>query len=84
MVQVKSVSELKSMIIDENKHDYFILLNGNLRSSKTIDVTDDCEKFCVRNEIDGTEQVLSESELMDRDITNIGYAIENGAFYCYD
>ena len=84
MRQVKSISDLKSMIIDENIHDYFIMLNGGMRSSKTIDVTDDCEKFCVCNEIDGSEQVLSESEIMDRDFTNIGYAIVNGAFYSYN
>ena len=84
MRKVTSISELKSMIIDENKHDYFILLNGGLRSSKFVDVDDKCEKFYIMNEIDGTEQELSESEIMDRDITNIGYAIENGAFYCFD
>jgi hypothetical protein len=35
----------------------------------------------VLNEIDGTEQELTEQELMNGDITNIGKAINNGAFY---
>jgi len=84
MKKVTSLAELRSMIVDSNIHDYFILLNGNLRSSKTIDVTDDCSKFCIVNEIDGTEQVLTESEMLDRNLTNIGYAIQNGAFFAYD
>lgn len=84
MKKVTSLAELRSMIVDNNIHDYFILLNGNFRSSKTIDVTDDCSKFCIVNEIDGTEQVLSEGEMMDRNFTNIGYAIQNGSFFAYD
>lgn len=81
--QVKSVNQLKTILADGETKDFFILLNGGLRSSKTISFDGD-NIFYVLNEIDDTEQVLTEQELMDSDITNIGKAINNGAFYQYD
>lgn len=81
MTKVKSVAHLREMV-RAGHHDFFVVLAGGLaRRSKEIDVDSD-GKFYVFNEIDGTEDVLTEEELMDRNITNIGYAITNGAFYC--
>lgn len=81
MKQVNDINHLRSLI-EEGNHDFFIKLNFGMRSSKTIDIDDD-GKFCITNEIDGTEDLLTEVELQDRNITNIGYAISVGAFYCY-
>lgn len=78
--QVKSVNQLKTILADGETKDFFILLNFGLRSSKAISFDGD-NTFYVLNEIDGTEQELTEQELMDSDITNIGKAINNGAFY---
>lgn len=83
MTKVTSIGELKEMV-QNDKFDYFIVLNGGFRSSKTICMNDDGERFDIINEIDDSEQTLSADELMDRNVTNIGYAIQNGAFYCYD
>lgn len=84
MKQIKSIKELRSAILNESKHDFFILLNGGLRSSKCIDLSDDEQIFLVDNEIDGVEEQLTEEELMDPGCSNIGVAITKGAFYCYD
>jgi hypothetical protein len=81
-IKVKDLEHLKSLIENKNRHDYFIQLNFGVRSSKTIDY--DNGKFQVTNEIDGSEQVLSDSEMMDESRTNIGKAINFGAFYCYN
>lgn len=80
--QVKSVNQLKTILADGETKDFFIMLNFGLRSSKAISFDGD-NTFYVLNEIDGTEQELTEQELMDSDITNIGKAINNGAFYLY-
>lgn len=78
--QVKSVNQLKTILADGETKDFFILLNFGLRSSKAISFDGD-NTFYVLNEIDGTEQELTEQELMSSDLTNIGKAINNGAFY---
>ena len=78
--QVKSVNQLKTILADGETKDFFILLNYGLRSSKVMSYDGD-NTFYVLNEIDDTEQELTEQELMDNDLTNIGKAINNGAFY---
>lgn len=81
--QVKSMDQLKTILADGETKDFFIQLHFGLRSSKAISFDGD-NTFYVLNEIDGTEQELTEQELMDSDITNIGKAINNGAFYLCD
>ena len=58
--------------------EFFILLRFNLRSTKWIkwDVKD--KVFNVINFIDGSEQILTEKQLMDQGWTNIGHAINSG------
>lgn len=81
--QVKSMDQLKTILADGETKDFFIQLHFGLRSSKAISFDGD-NTFYVLNEIDGTEQELTEQELMDSDITNIGKAINSGAFYLCD
>lgn len=81
--QVKSVNQLKTILADGETQDFFILLNGGLRSSKSMSFDGD-DTFYVENNIDGTEQELTAGELMDSDLTNIGKAISNGSFYLDD
>ena len=78
--QVKSINQLKDILADGETKDFFIQLNHGLRSSKSMSYDGD-NTFYVLNNIDDTEQELTEQELMDDDITNIGKAINNGAFY---
>ena len=83
MTKVLSVAHLREMVQNGN-HDFFIVIAGGLaKSSKEIDVDED-GKFYVFNDIDGTDDVLTEEELMDQRITNVGYAITKGALYCYE
>lgn len=80
--KVKSLEHLKQILSDRDgeTREFFILLNGGLRSSKLMS-WDGGNTFYVLNLIDDTEQELSEAQLMDRSYTNVGYALENGALY---
>lgn len=78
--KIKSIQALKNDC-NNTIEEYFILLNGELRSYKTIRYDIDIEIFEVSNSIDETEQLLTEEELYTA--SNIGEAIDNGAFYKY-
>jgi hypothetical protein len=83
MKKITTLEELKAECKDGG--DFFILLNGNLRSSKHICWDEKSKQFEVLNEIDDTEQCLSETEIMNpnSEETNIGKAISMGAFIKY-
>lgn len=83
MTQVKTTEQLKQMIEDA-VHDFFIQLNYGARSSKFVDYSPETGKYYIENEIDGSEQELTEEQLMDEQYTNIGKAIKAGAFYAYE
>lgn len=59
---------------------FFILLNHNLRSSKWIVWNDYNRVFFITNFIDGFEQKLTEQQILDRQYTNIGFAMTKGRF----
>jgi len=81
---IASLEQLKKEANTEEGRDFFILLaHGWLRSSKWIRWDDDERRFFVRNEIDDTEQELTEKQIMDNDYTLIGEAIEKGALFMY-
>lgn len=77
--KIESIEQLKEKAV--NGCDCFILLNGNLRSSKHIWYDKDNQSFAIFNMIDDTEQILTEIEIMDKDFTNIGHAMIKGALY---
>ena len=79
MKQIKNIEELKKESVCGA--DFFILLNHNLKSSKWIIWYEDIKAFIVRNEVDDSEQELTEQQLMSKDYTNIGEAIKKGAFF---
>ena len=84
MLQIKTVDELRKAIADENT-DLCIMLNGGLRSSKFINESDEPDKeFYVFSENDGTEDNFSQSDLFDSFLSNIGEAMNKGAFYMYE
>ena len=89
MKQIKSVEHLKTICVKANKGlkdcyewvEFFIVLNRGVKSSKTISFQGDC--FVVINSIDDTTQELTEQQINDDKITNIGKAIKLGSFYKY-
>lgn len=82
MTKVLSVAHLREMV-QAGHHDFFIALNFGMRSSKTVNIDED-GTFYIINEIDDTEDVMTEEDLMDERITNVGKAIKLGAFYSYE
>ena len=79
--QISTMEALKKEADGERDPEFFILLNGYLRSSKRIIWDEEDQLFYVLNYIDDTEQELTEAQLMDRDYTNIGYAMTKGALF---
>lgn len=78
MTKVLSVAHLREMV-QKGNYEFFIRLNGGLRSSKHIDCDD--ENFYIFNEIDGTEDQYTDEEFKE---SFIGEAITKGALYCYE
>lgn len=79
--KISTIEELKTASNVDGGAEFFILLNYGLRSSKHIDYDEDTDKFWVLNMIDDSEQTLTPEQIMDKSITNIGYAMDNGAFF---
>lgn len=89
-IKIKSVEHMLAILNkSENVREFFILLNGNGRSWKAITFADKTDKsgnykLDILNESDESRQVLAVSSLNNRKFTNIGLAIENGAFFLFD
>ena len=79
---VNSINQLKKLAVDGA--DFYIALNGGLRSSKTITYIPSNNTFEIFNDIDGSFDILTEEELFDRKHTNLGYALENNALFAYE
>lgn len=77
--RVTSVEELKRLANVEGGVEFFILLNGNVKSVKRIEWDEPSRSFCILNQVDDTHQDLSEQELATE--TNIAKAIKQGAFF---
>ena len=78
--KVETVDQLKRQL-SKKQTEFFILLNGGFHSSKHIELSRQ-GRFSIMNYIDSSSQTLSEKQLFDRTITNIGRAMTFGAFYC--
>lgn len=64
--------------IKNGNNDFFVGLNGGLRSSKYIELNNDT--YFIIHEIDGSEETIKHSELMD---SYIGEVITKKAFFKY-
>ena len=80
MKQIKSLPQLKQE--STGGAEFFVLLRGNLRSSKFINWNGNT--FYVLNYIDDSEQEFTQEQLMDRQETIIGEALTKGALYKYE
>ena len=76
--RVTTIQQLKELAKDDGL-DCYILLNGNLRSSKHIRYYPDDNSFYVLNLIDDSEQELTESQILDGAYSNIGEAMKKGS-----
>lgn len=83
MKKITSMEELKEVLeIEGEVVEGYILLNGGIRSSKSMCNLGD-NKYSIINEVDDSEQFLSFEELNDNTKTNIGLAVTEGSFYIY-
>jgi hypothetical protein len=80
--RITSMEQLKSE--SEQGAEFFILLNHNLRSSKDIVWDAEAKRFHIFNHIDQTVQHLTEHQIMDESLTNIGFAMRRGALFKED
>jgi hypothetical protein len=79
MIKINSMQQLKR----ESRlgSEFFIHLRFNLRSTKWIEWDAQSRVFNVINFIDGSEQVLTEKQIMDPQWSLIGHAITSGCLY---
>lgn len=77
--KVDSVEQLKEILSDGNVRDFRLELVG-CYSRKRIRLQKN-GRFGVKNCIDESHQSLSEEELMDHGLTNIGSEMERGHFW---
>ena len=76
LVKVNSLDELKHP--DERDYKMFFC-SGIVFSRKTIRYHNG--RFHIVNHIDGSRESLTEAEMIDKNVTNIGASIEHGTFY---
>ena len=79
-VKVTSVDHLREILEghDGDSQNFVLLLDSGAQSSKLMNLGNEKE-FWVLNFIDDTEQELNTNELYSQ--SNIGKAIDGGAFY---
>lgn len=76
---INTIEELKDLAIQGVE--CYIALNSGFKSSKHITYIEDAEVFEVINYIDESEQILTEKDLFDEELTNIGKALNLKALY---
>lgn len=82
---VRSLAHLITILSDDDQHKFYIQLNLGAISRKEISMTGNGrKKFHISNNIDGSTQTLTETQIMSKKHTNIGEAIRKLAFWCED
>lgn len=83
MKQINTLAELKADCVENGGcGEFFVSLNGGLRSSKTIYFEEEGDDFTIIHEIDMLDEVVNDHQLMTESI--IGEAMMKGAFYSYN
>lgn len=83
MKQINTIKELKADILEHGGcGEFYITLNGGLKSSKTIYWEEEGDDFNVIHEVDMSDETLTEHQLLNDSI--IGQAMEIGALYSYN
>lgn len=80
--KITTIEEFSAILKTPNQtyHDFAIALKDGVFSKKEIALNEDGTYFILNN-IDGTTQNLTIPQIFDEDFTNIGKALNNGAFY---
>jgi len=79
--RVVDVTQLREEI-EAGHNEYFIRLNGGIRSSKYIEIGDEKNTFYILNLIDDTEQTLTYQEIMDDSLDQHWQGHVSGGFLC--
>lgn len=82
-MQITNLKHLKALCKGKQQLDCYVLLNGCLRSSKTL-IMEEGGDIVVVNEIDGTTEDFKGFEDMLKNHSTIKGALEKKAFYVYD
>lgn len=77
--RIRTIEQLKELAADPDGLDCYILLNGGLHSSKQLWFYPDDKTFHVLNLIDGSEQNLTEEEILSPASSNFAEAMLKGA-----
>ena len=80
--KIENIDELKALCNDEQAHDCYISIAGIIRSSKSISMNEN-GTFSVTNQKDGSEDLFTETELSNPELSIIGKAIQKGQFHSY-
>ena len=78
--QIKTIARLKELASRKEGVDCHLKLQFGIVSRKHITYDND-DGFYVHNLVDGSDQVLSEQEVMDEKCTNIGAWMKGGALF---
>ena len=78
--RVKSLDEL-AVLCGQEPRDFWLVLNGNIGSRKTIRFQRKTKQFRIKNHIDDSTQLLTTKQLDDDRLTLIGKAISFGALF---
>jgi len=82
-MRIENIEQLNGMSRGKTQLDCYVLLNGGLRSSKTLMFEED-GGVNVINEIDDTSEGFDSLEEMAKGHSTIKEALEKGAFYVFD
>lgn len=83
---IRDINHLKQLCNDNDEEPLECFINlGGIRSSKNITYNPETETFSIVNEIDDSEQELTDRQVMDSSCkyTNIGRAIIENRFFKY-
>ncbi len=80
--KILSIDELKELSKDKPIDCFISLMGGMCRSSKSVQYDLRQNVFSVFNDIVGSEDILTVEELYTD--SNIGEAIDKGAFFCFN
>lgn len=89
-ILIKNINDLLKVLNESNcVREFYILLNGGCRSWKQITLCNKLDRYgrkkvVIFNEIDGSRQVLSVSNLCGSRYSAISSAIRCGSFYLCD
>ena len=81
-IKIQNLEHFNNTLTEEEPQDYFIMINSSIRSSKSI--FKDGDKYNILNEIDDSEDLLTEEELFDTNITHIGSCLISGNLFKYN